>query len=81
MHPSTTFVSTFSLSTITFSSIAVPYPFLTIANLPTRIAIYIVASLLNLGLFYLANGIHLQVDRALGRNVQRSKRQAEGKSL
>ena len=58
---------------------SVPYPFLTIANLPTRLAIYVGAAVLNLGLYHLANRIHFGVDRALGKDVVRSKKQAEGK--
>jgi hypothetical protein len=58
---------------------SVPYPFLGDLTPVQRAVFYSVASLINIGLFHLANAIHLAVDKALGRNLAVAKEQAKGK--
>jgi len=55
-----------------------PYPFFGEMDLPQRLTFYACAMVVNVGLFYAANGIHFMVDRLLGKNVAKAKRQAKG---
>lgn len=63
---------------LTNSSSTVPYPFFGEMDLQARLIFYACAMVVNVGLFKLANAIHFGVDRALGRNVSRARRQAKG---
>ena len=57
----------------------VPYPFLGDLTPVQRALFYSIASLINIGLFHLANAVHFGVDKVLGRNVAIAKAQAQGK--
>ena len=47
---------------------------------PARVVFYACAAVINVGLFHLANAVHLGVDRLTGKDVRRASKQAEGKS-
>ena len=48
-------------------------------TVPQRLTFYGSAGIINVFLFKLANGMHLGVDRLMGKNVNRAKAQAKGK--
>jgi hypothetical protein len=49
-------------------------------TLTARLVFYACAAVVNVGLFHLANQIHLAVDSLTGKDTTRAEKQAEGKS-